>query len=380
MPLSPGARLGPYEITGSIGAGGMGEVYTARDTRLNRTVAIKTSKAHFGERFGREAHAIAALNHPHICSLYDVGPDYLVMEYVEGKSLAGPLPVEQAVEYACQILDALDAAHRKGIVHRDLKPANILVTAAGVKLLDFGLAKAGAAGVAGMATASVPLTGAGTILGTLQYMAPEQLEGKEADARSDIFAFGLVFYELITGKRAFEGPSQASLIASILKEQPRPIREVAQMTTPGIERVLLTCLEKDKDKRWQSARDVKHALDLIAREPPSADGAPELPRTLKRWKTVAGVRAAIAGVAIVAALALRLSAGAGYRDDAIPDSPAGERELRDLCGALARRPATRVHRLWERWHLANLGARLENARGKRAAGDGGGSESVLVAR
>ncbi len=305
MSLSPGTRLGPYEITGALGAGGMGEVYTATDTRLNRTVAIKTSRASFTERFGREAHAIASLNHPHICSLYDVGPDYLVMEYVEGRSLAGPLPVAQAIEYASQILEALDAAHRKGIIHRDLKPANILVTTAGIKLLDFGLAKAVGTAAAGMVTASVPLTGAGTILGTLQYMAPEQLEGKDADARSDIFAFGLVFYELLTGKRAFEAPSQASLIASILKEQPRSIRDLVPMSTPGLERVLLTCLEKDPDKRWQSARDVRHALDWMAREttPPADAAAP--PRTLRRWKVIAAVCAATAALAIGAAVALR---------------------------------------------------------------------------
>jgi Tol biopolymer transport system component len=283
----------------------MGEVYKARDTRLDRVVAIKTSMACFSERFGREAHAIAALNHPHICSLYDVGPDYLVMEYVEGKPLAGPLPLEQALECARQILDALDAAHRKGIVHRDLKPGNILATTSGIKLLDFGLAKTGSGLAAGLATVSLPLTGAGTILGTLQYMAPEQLEGREADARSDIFAFGLVFYELITGKRAFEGPSQASLIASILKEQPRPITEVVPMTPPLLERVLVTCLEKDPDKRWQSAREVRHALDWTERESRTLAVTSEPPRTLRRWKVVATACAATAVLAIGAAWALR---------------------------------------------------------------------------
>jgi serine/threonine protein kinase len=190
----------------------MGEVWKARDTRLNRTVAVKKSHNGFSERFEREAHAIAALNHPHICSLYDVGPDFLVMEYVEGQPLKGPLLV---LALAGQILDALDAAHRKGIIHRDLKPGNILVDKNGVEVLDFGLAEIEhAPGVDG-ATQTLPLTSEGSILGTLQYMSPEQIEGKEADARSDIFAFGLVFYELITGKRAFEGSTQASLIASI---------------------------------------------------------------------------------------------------------------------------------------------------------------------
>src|SRR5579863_4783703 len=203
MSYTAGTRLGPYEILAPIGAGGMGEVYKARDPRLDRTVALKVSKAEFTERFTREARTVAQLNHPHICQLYDVGPDYLVMEYVEGKPLKGPLPLEKAVEYAGQILDALDAAHQKGIIHRDLKPANILVTKQGIKLLDFGLAKQ-----------AVPLkdvdvtralTNQGQIVGTLQYMSPEQLQGKEADARSDLFAFGCVLYELLTGKRAFDG-------------------------------------------------------------------------------------------------------------------------------------------------------------------------------
>src|SRR5262245_13752813 len=200
MPLSSGVKLGPYEIIAPVGAGGMGEVYQARDSRLERIVAIKVSSAEFSERFQREAHAIAALNHPHICALYDVGPDYLVMEYVEGRPLAGPMPLDRALAAAGEILAALDAAHRRGIVHRDLKPANILMTASGIKLLDFGLAKRTLEVASGMATASMPLTGAGTILGTLQYMSPEQLEGREADVRSDIFAFGLVLYELFTGR------------------------------------------------------------------------------------------------------------------------------------------------------------------------------------
>src|SRR5579862_1569253 len=208
MPLSVGTRLGPYEILAPLGAGGMGEVYKARDTRLNRTVAVKVSVEQFSERFEREAHAIAALNHPHICTLHDVGPNYLVMELIEGKPLKGPLPLEEALRYAIQMADALDAAHRKGIVHRDLKPANILVTKGGVKLLDFGLAKlrAPTSGDA-RSTQTLALTEKGTVLGTFPYMSPEQLEGKEADARSDIFAFGAVLYEMLTGKRAFSGES-----------------------------------------------------------------------------------------------------------------------------------------------------------------------------
>src|SRR5437773_74816 len=211
MSLSAGTRLGPHEILSLIGAGGMGEVYKARDTRLDRIVAIKVSKEQFSERFEREARAVAALNHPHICQVYDVGPNYLVMEFVEGPPLKGPLPVEKAVEYAGQILDALDAAHRKGITHRDLKPANILVTKQGIKLLDFGLAKQ----TAPLKETDVTnaMTQQGQIVGTLQYMSPEQLQSKEADARSDLFAFGCVLYEMLTGKRAFGGQNAASVLA-----------------------------------------------------------------------------------------------------------------------------------------------------------------------
>ncbi|HEY2844308.1 MAG TPA: serine/threonine-protein kinase, partial [Bryobacteraceae bacterium] len=219
MPLSPGDKLGPYEILAPIGAGGMGEVYKARDTRLDRTVAIKVSKTEFSERFEREARAVAALNHPNICTLHDVGPNYLVMEYIEGTPLKGPLPVDQALRYAVQICEALDAAHKKGITHRDLKPANILVTKAAIKLLDFGLAKFGASGT-GQAvkppnadTLTMALTGKNEIVGTLYYMSPEQLQsqanGQEIDGRSDIFSFGLVLYEMLTGKRAFQGSSPA---------------------------------------------------------------------------------------------------------------------------------------------------------------------------
>jgi eukaryotic-like serine/threonine-protein kinase len=217
MPLSAGDKLGPYEILAPIGAGGMGDVYKARDTRLDRVVAIKVSKTEFSERFEREARAVAALNHPHICQLYDVGPNYLVMEYIEGTPLKGPLPLDQTLKYAAQICDALDAAHRKNITHRDLKPANILVTKAGVKLLDFGLAKVGPAVRTDEATMTMALTGKGQILGTLLYMSPEQVNGQEADARSDIFSFGLVLYEMMTGKRAFEGSTPASVIAAILE-------------------------------------------------------------------------------------------------------------------------------------------------------------------
>src|SRR5579872_2351484 len=208
MPLSVGTTLGPYEILAPIGAGGMGEVYKARDTRLDRMVAIKLSKNEFSERFEREARAVAALNHPNICQLYDVGPDYLVMEYIEGTPLKGPMSFDQVLRSAAQICDALDAAHKKGITHRDLKPANILVTKAGVKLLDFGLAKVGPSVTSpDDGTLTMALTGKGEILGTLVYMSPEQVNGENIGPRSDIFSFGLVLYEMLTGKRAFDGKS-----------------------------------------------------------------------------------------------------------------------------------------------------------------------------
>ena len=285
MPFSAADRLGPYEIVSPIGAGGMGEVYKARDSRLDRTVALKVSKAEFTERFSREARTMAQLNHPHICTLHDVGSNYLVMEFVDGAPLQGPVPLAKALEYAGQILDALDAAHRKGIVHRDLKPGNILVTKQGIKLLDFGLAKQAAGfGSDDVTIASVSMEG--QISGTLQYMSPEQLEGKAADPRSDIFAFGLVLYELITGKRPFTGESTATVIASILKDQPRPVHELQPLTSPGIDHVIQTCLEKDPDKRWQSAREVKHALAWMAQQTPAVAAQPiETPvRQLRLWQ------------------------------------------------------------------------------------------------
>src|ERR1700694_275646 len=279
MPLSAGDKLGPYEILAPIGKGGMGEVYKAHDPRLKRDVAIKVSAAQFSERFEREAQAIAALNHLHICQLYDVGPNYLVMEYVEGAPLKGPLPVDQALKYSVQICDALDHAHRKGITHRDLKPANILVTKAGIKLLDFGLAKLGPAVKAGEATVTMALTGKGEILGTLLYMAPEQLQGKDADARSDIFAFGLVLYEMLTGKRAFDGSSQASVIAAILE---RLAPSVAGVAPAALDRVVRKCLAKDPDDRWQTARDLKDELEWINSAPEPQRAAPSPMRSRRR--------------------------------------------------------------------------------------------------
>jgi serine/threonine protein kinase/Tol biopolymer transport system component len=256
MSLSAGMRLGPYEILAQVGAGGMGEVYRARDTRLGRDVAIKVSHENFTERFEREARSIAALNHPNICHLYDVGANFLVMELIDGTPLKGPLPLEKALDYARQILDAMDAAHTKGIAHRDLKPANILVTKSGIKLLDFGLAKHTTPLKETDVTQA--LTQQGAIVGTLQYMSPEQLLGRDADPRSDLFSFGCVTYEMLTGKRAFEGQSAASVIAAILE---RPAPSVADVAPPALDRVLKRCLEKDPDLRFQSARDLKSAIE-----------------------------------------------------------------------------------------------------------------------
>jgi serine/threonine protein kinase len=293
--MTSGTKLGPYELLAPIGAGGMGEVWKARDTRLDRIVALKISKTEFTQRFEREARAIAALNHPHICQLYDVGPNYLVMEYVEGAELRGPMPVEKAIELAGQILEALDAAHRKGIVHRDLKPANILVTKTGVKVLDFGLAKMQAQAAAVGADAPTAVSVEGTISGTLFYMAPEQLAGKaDVDSRADIFAFGCVLYEMLTGKRAFEGSNAASVIAAVME---RPAPSVVEVAPASLDRVLKRCLEKDRDERWQTARDLQWEL---ARTP--AEGA-ETPRATKSarppWIVVGMLGLALAGLALL---------------------------------------------------------------------------------
>jgi len=270
MPLSAGDRLGPYEILAPLGAGGMGEVYKARDTRLGRLVAIKISKEKFTERFEQEARTVASLNHPHICQLYDVGPDYLVMELIEGTPLKGPLPPERAVDYAVEILDALDAAHQKSITHRDLKPANILVTKQGIKLLDFGLAKQAIRPMEDDPTQA--LTTQGQIVGTLHYMSPEQLQGKPVDTRSDLFSFGCVLYELLTGRLAFGGTSSASVIAAILEREPSPV-EVAR----PLDRIVKRSLAKDPDQRFQTARDLKAALEWSLEEPPAV--VPARPRS-----------------------------------------------------------------------------------------------------
>jgi eukaryotic-like serine/threonine-protein kinase len=291
-----GKTLGHYQIVEKLGAGGMGEVYKGRDARLDRVVALKILRpdasrgADLRQRFEREARAIAALSHPHICTLFDVGrdgdTDFLVMEYCEGETLAqrlskGPLPLEQALRYGTEIADALDKAHRAGIVHRDLKPGNIMITRSGVKLLDFGVAKlrpvsAAAGELPTRATAAEPLTAAGTILGTLHYMAPEQLEGKDADARADIFALGTVLHEMVTGSKTFEGSSAASVISAVMTAAPKTLASLQPLTPPALDQTVTACLAKDPEDRWQSAADVARHLRWIAKRPavtePRAEG------------------------------------------------------------------------------------------------------------
>ena len=272
--LKPGDGLGPYRVDALIGKGGMGEVYRGTDTRLGRSVAIKISAREFSDRFEREAKAISSLNHPNVCTLYDVGQNYLVMEFVEGDTLShlikqGPMPLDKVLQYAIQIADALSAAHAKGVIHRDLKPANIILTSSGVKVLDFGLAKLsavakfGASGSSEALTQTSPMTESGSILGTLHYMSPEQAEGKDTDERSDIFSFGAVLYEMLTGKRAFDGESKTAILAAILKDQPAPITQFQPMTPRSLDRVVRKCLEKKPADRWHSAHDLKQTLELI---------------------------------------------------------------------------------------------------------------------
>jgi len=322
MAIQAGQRLGPYEILSAIGAGGMGEVYRARDTRLERIVAVKilpdhlSDKAELRERFEREARTVASLNHPHICTLHDIGQqdgtDFLVMEYLEGETLAerlkkGPLPLDQVLQYAIEISGALDKAHRKGITHRDLKPSNIMITKSGTKLLDFGLAKlrqdaAPTTPLSELPTAKEAITAQGTILGTLQYMAPEQVEGREVDARTDIFAFGVVVYEIATGKKAFEGKSQASLIAKILETDPPLISSLQPMTPPALDRVVKKCLAKEPEKRWQAASDVCDELKWIAEGGSQVTSAPTVaPKgigTLGRRSLILSLGSLLIGLAV----------------------------------------------------------------------------------
>jgi eukaryotic-like serine/threonine-protein kinase len=352
MALSSGVRLGPYEIQDAVGAGGMGEVYRARDTRLERTVAIKILPAHLCSspelkaRFEREARAVSSLNHPHICHLYDVGEQdgaaYLVMEYLEGESLAdrlrkGPVPFKQALEFAVQITDALAAAHRAGILHRDLKPGNVMLTATGAKLLDFGLAKQSplltgtAAAVSGM-TPSTPtmtlaqlsspskdLTQRGTVVGTFQYMAPEVLQGAEADGRSDVFSLGCLLHEMVTGRRAFEGKTQLSVLTAILEKEPEPVSQVQGISPPAFDHLVKTCLEKNPEERFQTALDVKLQLKWIAERGPQPLPAARRQRNMRYWLATAAILAA--AVAITAAYFMFTARpGAVVRSSILPPS------------------------------------------------------------
>jgi eukaryotic-like serine/threonine-protein kinase len=311
MPLAAGTQLGPYEIIASLGAGGMGEVYRARDTRLERTVAVKILPTQFSsdpvrkQRFEREAKTISSLNHPHICVLYDVGHqdgmDFLVMECVEGETLAkrlekGPLPLDQVLKYGAQIADGLDKAHRSGVVHRDLKPGNIMLTPTGAKLLDFGLAKPAAA-LANAATLTAvrtaPVTEEGTIVGTFQYMSPEQVEGKDVDGRSDIFSLGAVLYEMATGKRAFEGKSQLSVASAILEKEPEPISAVKPLTPPAFDHAVRRCLAKNPEERWQTARDLALELKWIGETDSQAGVAGRVPAEPRRWERASWLLAAM---------------------------------------------------------------------------------------
>jgi eukaryotic-like serine/threonine-protein kinase len=310
MSLYQGAKLGPYEIVEQVGAGGMGEVYRAKDTRLERIVAIKILPSHLSanaqlrQRFEREAKTISSISHPHICSLYDIGQqdgiDFLVMEFLEGETVAdrlqkGALPFEQALRYGIEIADALEKAHKQGIVHRDLKPGNIMITKSGVKLLDFGLAKLQVSllnppftEASALPTQSPDLTAEGTILGTIQYMAPEQLEAREVDARTDIHALGVVLYEMATGKHAFSGKSQASLIAAILSSEPPSISATQPLVPPAFENVVKTCMAKDPDDRWQTAHDVKLELKwILERSSQASIAAPAEVKRQNRWRFIA---------------------------------------------------------------------------------------------
>jgi len=368
MALDPGTLLGPYEIVSAIGAGGMGEVYKARDTRLDRIVAIKVLPPHWAEtpdmrqRFEREAQTIASLNHPHICTLHDVGRapsttpgqgastggeqvDFLVMEYLEGETLAqrlerGPLSIDEALQVAIEIADALDKAHRQGVVHRDLKPGNIFLARSGssdppvAKLLDFGLAKLNPASAAAY-TASTPpagtnLTSPGALLGTLQYMSPEQLEGSDADPRTDIFAFGLVLHEMITGRKTFEGKSRVMLMSAIATAEPQPLTSTQPAATPALEHVVSTCLAKDPSERWQSARDLLAALQLVADGGADA-GGPTLGSRNRRRRLLFGAAVAaailvLAAVATPAALYLRNADDTGELRFIVPISVTAQPE------------------------------------------------------
>ncbi len=361
MTLTPGTKLGPYEILSPVGAGGMGEVYRALDTRLDRTVAIKVLPAHLSDnpearqRFDREARAVSSLNHPNICILYDVGHqegiDYLVMEFLEGENLSerlrrGPLPLEQVLRCGAEIAEGLQAAHRCGVLHRDLKPGNVVLTKAGAKLMDFGLAKEmiprnkQTSELTATLTShnATPLTAQGTIVGTFQYMSPEQVEGKEADARSDIFSLGAMLYEMATGKRAFEGKTMVSIAAAILEKEPEPIATIQPMTPSGLQHVVQGCLAKDPDSRWQSAADIVRELRWIAGSG-SQTGAPALRRSSRRWRE-RSIWAAAVMVLLAACLWVWLSRTPGHvlRASLLPPADATFDLMGDFSGPPALSP------------------------------------------
>jgi eukaryotic-like serine/threonine-protein kinase len=343
--IETGSKLGPYEIHGPLGAGGMGEVYRARDTRLGRDVAIKVLPAEMAssperrQRIEREARAISSLSHPHICTLYDIGHqdgiDYLVMECLEGETLAdrlkhGAIPAAQVLKTGTEIADALEKAHRKGIIHRDLKPANIMLTKSGAKILDFGLAKpAAVAPLNALVTQTInantspavePLTAEGTLAGTLQYMAPEQLEGKQIDARSDIFTLGAVLYEMLTGRPAFAAQSQASIVAAILEHEPEPISRIQPLSPPGLERTVQRCLAKDPEERWQCAGDLAAELRWISTSP-KLTAAPSVAASRKLvWLSWAMAAAALIATITLAAVLLHRNVAQARQQFAIPVS------------------------------------------------------------
>jgi eukaryotic-like serine/threonine-protein kinase len=345
MALANGTRLGPYEIVAVLGAGGMGEVYRARDTRLDRTVAIKILPPHFADdasrrqRFEREAKVVSGLNHPNICTLHDIGHqdgvDFIVMEYLEGESLAerlekGPLPAPQVLQYGTQIASALDKAHRHGVTHRDLKPGNIILTKSGAKLLDFGLAKAEPSAsmektLTDATPRPLPMTKLGTIIGTVPYMSPEQLDGKEADARSDIFSLGAVLYEMVTGNRAFQGQSEFSVASAILHMDPAPISTLQPLTPPALERTIRVCLAKDPDERWQSASDLWNELRWISEGGSQSGGITAVQSgsqtgvriAAAAWRTprpmIAWIVAALFGIIVAVALLMALRSGSEHK-------------------------------------------------------------------
>ena len=327
MPLASGTTLGPYQIDAPLGAGGMGEVYKATDTRLDRTVAMKVLPAHVADdpdlrqRFEREAKTISSLNHPHICTLHDIGSqdgiDFLVMEYLEGETLAqrlekGALPLDQALTIAIEIADALDKAHRQGIVHRDLKPGNIMLTKAGAKLLDFGSAKlkkspaAGPETYSAATTQTAPLTERGTLIGTVPYMSPEQVVGADTDARTDIFSFGAILYEMLTAKRPHRGENQASLIAEILQVVPAPVSSL-QPVTPALDRIVMTCLAKGPDERWQTVTDLKRELQWVRDESSHPDAPAQTTQTTPKWYSAGWGAALVGSVLVTAFLAWQLA-------------------------------------------------------------------------